>query len=77
MKYLILLVLLPLAGCSATNFVRVTEYDGAAVPIPGVNAAAGGCMGSFEGNVPDGVRLEYKGQTCTMVVETPKNAEGE
>lgn len=50
-----------IAGC-AENYVRVTEYEGAALPIPGVNAAAGGCAVNAEGEIPG--RLIYRGKTC-------------
>jgi len=56
-----LLVLLLISGC-AQNMLRVTEYKGSALPIPGVNAAAGGCVIQGRGEITG--RLVYEGENC-------------
>jgi hypothetical protein len=58
---LVIIIGMSLVGC-ASNHIRVTEYEGAALPIPGVNAAAGGCAVNSEGAIPG--RLIYQGKTC-------------
>lgn len=50
-----------MTGC-ATNQLRITEYSGTTIPIPGMNAAAGGCQVSQEGVVTG--RLVYIGEKC-------------
>ena len=50
-----------LSSCTA-NKLRVTEYEGAALPVPGMNAAAGGCQVSQDGAITG--RLVYIGDKC-------------
>ena len=61
MKIFFLSFLVLLAGCTP-NLIRVTEFDGSALPIPGMSAVAGGCQVSTKGEVK-GV-LMYKNNKC-------------
>lgn len=56
-----ILCLMVLAAC-ASNMIRITEYRGATLPVPGMNAAAGGCQISQEGALTG--RLIYIGERC-------------
>jgi hypothetical protein len=42
--------------------LRVTEYKGSALPLPGMNAAAGGCVIQGRGEITG--RLIYEGENC-------------
>jgi hypothetical protein len=65
---ILIVTVLVCTSCQSDNYIRVTEYDGAALPIPGVNAAAGGCQVSQQGTVD--ASITYDGTSCTVTTGT-------
>lgn len=63
------LSILILTGC-AQNLIRITEYSGAALPLPGINAAAGGCVIASRGEISG--RVVYEGENCLFDSEAMK-----